>query len=39
MDALSSLNKMYGFVRTLIVIGLLVLLVAIGLAVYAHLVR
>jgi hypothetical protein len=39
MDALSSLNKMYGLVRTLIIIGLLVLLVAICLAIYAHLVR
>jgi hypothetical protein len=36
MDALSSLNKMYTLIWTLIVIGLLVLIISAGLAIYAH---
>jgi hypothetical protein len=36
MDALSSLNKMYTLIWTLIVIGLVVLIVSAGLALWAH---
>jgi hypothetical protein len=39
MDALSSLNKMYTLIYTLIVIGLLVLLGSIGLFIYAQMTR
>jgi hypothetical protein len=39
MDALSELNKMYTLIYTLIVIGLLVLLAAIGVFLYAQLTR
>jgi len=39
MDALSELNKMYSLVYTLIVIGLLVLIAALGLFVYAQFTR
>jgi hypothetical protein len=39
MDALSSLNKMYGLIYTLIVVGLLFLLGAVGQYIYAHLSR
>jgi len=39
MDALSSLNKMYALIYTLILIGLLVLIAALGLFVYAQYTR
>lgn len=39
MEALSSLNKMYSLIYTLIVIGLLFFVAAIGLFVYAHYAR
>jgi hypothetical protein len=39
MDALSSLNKMYTLVYTLILVGLLFLIVTVGLFVYAQLTR
>jgi hypothetical protein len=39
MDALSELNKMYSLIYTLIVIGLLVLIAALGLVIYAQMTR
>jgi hypothetical protein len=39
MNALSSLNKMYTLIYTLIVIGLLLLLVAIGQYIFVHVSR
>jgi len=39
MEALSSLNKMYGLIYTLIVIGLLLLLATVGLFIYAQVTR
>jgi hypothetical protein len=39
MRALGSLNKMYTLISTLILIGLLLLLVTLGLFLYAQLTR
>jgi hypothetical protein len=39
MEALSSLNKMYALIYTLIVIGLLLLLATVGLFIYAQMTR
>jgi hypothetical protein len=39
MEALSSLNKMYSLVYTLIVIGVLLFLAAVGLFIYAQMMR
>jgi hypothetical protein len=39
MEALASLNKMYSLVYTLIVIGLLLILAAVGLFIYAQMIR
>jgi hypothetical protein len=39
MNALSSLNKMYSLIYTLIVLTLLVFLVAVGLAIYSQVAR
>jgi hypothetical protein len=39
MDALSSLNKMYTLIYTLIMIGLLLLITMIGLFIYAQVSR
>jgi hypothetical protein len=36
MDAVSSLDKMYGLIYTLIVVGLVLLLALIGLALWGH---
>ena len=39
MEALSSLNKMYALIYTLIIIGLLLFLAAVGLFIYAQVAR
>jgi hypothetical protein len=39
MEALSSLNKMYGLIYTLIVIGLVLFLATVGLFIYAQVTR
>src|SRR5262249_43319151 len=39
MDALSSLNKMYSLVYTLILLALLLFLATVGLFIYAHVTR
>src|SRR5262249_13874268 len=39
MEALSALNKMYGLIYALIVIGLVLFLAAVGLFIYAQVMR
>jgi hypothetical protein len=39
MDALGALNRMYSLIYTLIVIGFLVILIALGLYLYSHFAR
>jgi hypothetical protein len=39
MEALSALNKMYSLVYTLVIVGLLPFLAAVGLFIYAQMVR